>query len=158
MIAVTHYTPAFPLPEDRLASLFTRIIRGELPGRFVWRDERAVAFLSIAPLRPGHTLVVPVEEVDHWLDVPSDLMAHLTVVAQKAGAAVQRVFRPTKVALLIAGLEVPHVHLHVVPIKTLGDIDFAKADANASPESLDAAAERLRAALREAGHREVAEK
>jgi len=141
-----------------VASLFTRIIRGELPGRFVWRDERAVAFLSIAPLRPGHTLVVPVEEIDHWLDVPSDLMAHLTVVAQRAGAAVQRVFRPTKVALLIAGLEVPHVHLHVVPIKTLGDIDFAKADANATPESLDAAAERLRAALREAGHREVAEK
>jgi histidine triad (HIT) family protein len=141
-----------------VASLFTRIIRGELPGRFVWRDERAVAFLTIAPLRPGHTLVVPVEEIDHWLDVPSDLMAHLTVVAQKVGEAVQRVFRPTKVGLMIAGLEVPHVHLHVVPIKTLGDLDFAKADANASLEALDAAAERLRAALREAGHREVAEK
>ena len=141
-----------------MASLFTKIIRGELPGRFVWRDARAVAFLTIAPLRPGHTLVVPVEEIDHWLDVPPELMQHLTLVAQKVGEAVQRVFRPTKVGLIIAGLEVPHVHLHLVPIKSLGDLDFAKADANAETEALDTAAERLRAALREAGHPEVAEK
>jgi histidine triad (HIT) family protein len=141
-----------------LPSLFTRIIRGELPGRFVWRDERAVGFLTISPLRPGHTLVVPVQEIDHWLDVPAELMQHLTLVAQNVGHAVQRVFRPEKVGLMIAGLEVRHVHLHVVPIHSLGDLDFAKADANAAPADLDAAAERLRAALREAGHREVAEK
>jgi histidine triad (HIT) family protein len=138
-------------------SLFTKIIRGEVPGRFLWRDERAVAFLTIAPLQPGHTLVVPIEEIDHWLDVPPDLMQHLTAVAQKVGQAVQRCFRPTKVGLMVAGLEVPHVHLHVVPIKSLGDLDFAKADGNAAPEALDTAAERLRAALREAGHAEVAE-
>ncbi len=140
-----------------MASLFTKIIRGDLPGRFVWRDARAVAFLTIAPLQPGHTLVVPVEEIDHWLDVPPDLMQHLTAVAQKVGQAVQRSFRPTKVGLMVAGLEVPHVHLHVVPIKSLSDLDFARADANAAPDALDSAAERLRAALREAGHPEVAE-
>jgi len=139
-------------------SLFTKIIRGEVPGRFVWRDERAVGFLTIAPLRPGHTLVVPVEEIDHWLDVPPELMQHLTLVAQKIGQAVQQVFRPEKVGLMIAGLEVRHVHLHLVPIHSLGDLDFAKADAKAAPAALDAAAERLRAALREAGHREVADK
>jgi len=139
-------------------SLFTKIIRGEVPGRFVWRDERAVGFLTIAPLRPGHTLVVPIEEIDHWLDVPPDLMQHLTLVAQKIGQAVQRTFRPEKVGLMIAGLEVRHVHLHVVPIQSLGDLDFAKADTKATPAALDAAAERLRAALREAGHREVADK
>ena len=139
-----------------MASLFTKIIRGELPGRFVWRDERAVGFLTIAPLRPGHTLVVPIEEIDHWLDVPPDLMQHLTLVAQKIGQAVQRTFQPEKVGLMIAGLEVRHVHLHLVPIHTLGDLDFARADANASPDSLDAAAARLRSALREAGHSEVA--
>jgi histidine triad (HIT) family protein len=139
-------------------SLFTKIIRGEVPGRFVWRDERAVGLLSIAPLRPGHTLVVPVQEIDHWLDVPPDLMQHLTLVAQKIGQAVQRTFRPEKIGLMIAGLEVRHVHLHLVPIHSLGDLDFAKADANAKPEALDAAAEKLRAALREAGHREVAAK
>ena len=141
-----------------MPSLFTRIIRGEVPGRFVWRDERAVAFLTIAPLRPGHTLVVPVEEIDHWLDVPPALMQHLTLVAQKIGQAVQRTFRPEKVGLMIAGLEVRHVHLHLVPIHSLGDLDFAKADTKATPADLDAAAERLRAALREAGHREVADK
>ena len=141
-----------------MPSLFTKIIRGEVPGRFVWRDERAVGFLTIAPLRPGHTLVVPIAEIDHWLDVPPELMQHLTLVAQKIGQAVQRTFRPEKVGLMIAGLEVRHVHLHVVPIQSLGDLDFAKADANAKPEALDAAAEKLRAALREAGHREVAEK
>ncbi|MGH7286641.1 MAG: HIT family protein [Myxococcota bacterium] len=141
-----------------MASLFSRIIRGELPGRFVWRDERAVAFLTLSPLRPGHTLVVPTLEIDHWLDVPPELMAHLTLVAQKIGGAVQAAFRPEKVGLMIAGLEVRHVHLHLIPIRSLGDLDFARADANASPESLDEAAERLRAALRAAGHREVAEK
>lgn len=140
-----------------MPSLFTRIIRGEVPGRFVWRDERAVGFLTIAPLRPGHTLVVPIEEIDHWLDVPPDLMQHLTLVAQKIGQAVQRTFRPEKVGLMIAGLEVRHVHLHLVPIHSLGDLDFAKADTKATPAALDAAAERLRAALREAGHREVAD-
>lgn len=140
-----------------MPSLFTKIIRGELPGRFVWRDAQAVAFLTIAPLQPGHTLVVPIEEIDHWLDVPPDLMQHLTSVAQKVGQAVQSSFRPTKVGLMVAGLEVPHVHLHVVPIKSLGDLDFAKADGSPAPEALDAAAEKLRAALREAGHAEVAE-
>jgi histidine triad (HIT) family protein len=139
-------------------SLFTKIIRGEVPGRFVWRDERAVGFLTIAPLRPGHTLVVPIEEIDHWLDVPPELMQHLTWVAQKIGQAVQRTFRPEKVGLMIAGLEVRHVHLHLVPIHSLGDLDFAKADTKATPAALDAAAERVRAALREAGHREVADK
>jgi diadenosine tetraphosphate (Ap4A) HIT family hydrolase len=139
-------------------SLFTKIIRGELPGRFVWRDERAVGFLTIAPLRPGHTLVVPIQEIDHWLDVPPGLLQHLTGVAQKIGQAIQASFRPEKVGLMIAGLEVRHVHLHLVPIQSLGDLDFARADANASAETLDAAAEKLRAALRQAGHPEAAEK
>ncbi len=139
-----------------MPSLFTKIIRGELPGRFVWRDERAVGFLTVAPLRPGHTLVVPIEEIDHWLDVPPELLQHLTAVAQKVGQSIQETFSPEKVGLMIAGLEVRHVHLHLVPIHALADLDFTKADAKASPAALDAAAERLRAALREAGHPEVA--
>ena len=133
-----------------MPSLFTKIIQGELPGRFVWRDERAVGLLSIAPLRPGHTLVIPIEEIDHWLDVPPELMQHLTSVAQTIGQAIQRSFHPEKVGLMIAGLEVRHVHLHLVPIHALGDLDFAKADAKATPEALDAAAAKLRAALHEA--------
>jgi len=140
-----------------VASVFTRIIQGELPGRFVWRDERAVAFLTIAPLRPGHTLVVPIEEVDHWLDLEPDLLAHLTEVSRKVGLGIQQAFSPTRVGMMIAGLEVPHVHLHLVPIEALHDLDFSRADASAKPEALDAAAERLRAALRAQGNAEVAD-
>ncbi|MFI5318095.1 MAG: HIT family protein [Myxococcota bacterium] len=140
-----------------MPSLFTRIIRGELPGRFIWRDARCVAFLTIAPLQPGHTLVVPIREVDHWLDLEEAEAAHLTVVAQKVGRAVQAAFAPVKVGLMIAGLEVPHVHLHVVPIHELRDLDFARAEKSPSPAKLDQAAAKLRAALRAAGHAEVSE-
>jgi len=139
-----------------MPTLFSRIIAGELPGRFVWRDERAVAFLTIAPIRPGHTLVVPVEEVDHWLDAEPELNAHLMAVSQKVGRAIQEAFEPARVGLMIAGLEVPHVHLHLVPIETLHDLDFARADAKPDPAAMDAAAEKIRAALRAAGHAEVA--
>ncbi|MCP3986743.1 MAG: HIT family protein [bacterium] len=140
-----------------MPSIFTRIIQGELPGRFVWRDDRVVAFLTIAPLRPGHTLVVPIEEVDHWIDCDPDLMSHLTTVAHKVGRAVQEAFSPTKVGLMIAGLEVAHTHLHLVPIEGLHDLDFSNADANPDPAAMDAAANKLRAALRAAGHPETAQ-
>ncbi|MEE8412802.1 MAG: HIT family protein, partial [Acidobacteriota bacterium] len=80
-----------------MPTIFTRILDGELPGRFVWRDDRCAAFLSIAPLSPGHTLVVPVAEVDHWLDLEPDLLAHLSRVAREVGKAVQQAFSPKKV-------------------------------------------------------------
>ena len=132
-----------------MATLFTRIINGELPGRFVWRDERVVAFLTIAPLKPGHVLVVPIEEVDHWIDLEPGLLAHLMEVSQVIGRAVDRAFSPEKVGMMIAGLEVPHVHVHVVPMTSVRDLDFANADSNPSDESLEEAAERIRAALAE---------
>lgn len=130
-----------------MPTIFTRIIDGELPGRFVHRDDRAVAFLSINPLQVGHTLVVPVAEVDHWLDLDDDLAAHLLAVARRVGRAQQEVFAPVKVGLMIAGLEVPHVHLHVVPVFDVHDLDFANADPSPDPDVLDDAAERLRSAL-----------
>jgi len=131
----------------RMPSLFSRIIAGELPGRFVWRDDVCVAFLSIAPLRPGHTLVVPIEEVDHWVDLDSDTAAHLMLVAQRIGQAQQEAFAPARVGLIIAGMEVPHCHLHVVPIDREADLHFANADASVPPDVLDSAADALRAAL-----------
>jgi histidine triad (HIT) family protein len=139
-----------------VASIFTKIIQGEIPGRFVWRDDRCVAFLSIAPLQPGHTLVVPIEEVDHWLDLDPDLARHLMGVSQTIGKAVQAGFDPAKVGLMIAGLEVPHVHLHVVPIRGVHDLDFANADQNPDPAGLDRAADTIRSELRALGRAEVA--
>ena len=97
-----------------MASLFSKIITGDIPGTFVWRDDRAVAFMTIAPIRPGHVLVVPIEEVDHWIDLPPDLRSHLFEVSAVVGAAVQAAFSPTRVGLMIAGLEVPHAHRRYV--------------------------------------------
>ena len=133
----------------RMATLFTKIVNGEIPGRFVWRDDRVVAFLTIAPLKPGHVLVVPIEEVDHWIDLDPDLLAHLMQVSQTIGRAVDRAFAPEKVGMMIAGLEVPHVHVHVVPMSGVRDLDFANADPDPSAESLDETAEQIRLALAE---------
>lgn len=138
-----------------MASLFTRIIDGEIPGRFVWRDDRCVVFATIAPIRRGHVLVVPIEEVDHWIDLGPGLAAHLMEVAQVIGQAQVAAFSAGRIGLIIAGLEVPHTHLHVIPIDSEADLDFGRADASASAASLDAACESLREALRAAGRSEV---
>ena len=140
-----------------MASIFTKIIRGELPGRFVWRDDRAVAFLTIEPLRPGHTLVVPVQEVDHWIDLEPELVAHLFRVTQAIGRAQQRAFRPKRIGLAVVGIEVPHVHVHTVPIEAIGDLDFSRADRKPRAEELDAAAARIRTELRALRHPEVSD-
>ncbi len=130
-----------------MPTIFSRIIAGELPGRFVHRDDRCVAFLSINPLQPGHTLVVPVEEVDHWVDASPELNAHLMTVAHAVARAQQALFSPVKVGLMIAGLEVPHLHIHVVPIRGVHDLDFANADPSPDPAELDDIAARLAAAI-----------
>lgn len=134
-----------------MATIFTRIIEGELPGRFVWRDDRCVAFLSINPLRPGHVLVVPIAEVEHWLDLDAETWSHLTTVSQTIGTALQAAYQPEKVGLMLAGLEVPHVHVHLVPINGVHDLDFANADTDPDPAALDEAADTIRAALRAEG-------
>ncbi|MGQ0433853.1 MAG: HIT family protein [Microthrixaceae bacterium] len=139
-----------------MSTLFTKIIEGEIPGRFVWRDDTAVAFLTINPIRPGHTLVVPIEEIDHWIDLAAPVAQHCIAVAQVIGEAQMTAFSPTRVGLIIAGLEVPHTHLHVIPIDREADLSFASADPSPDPEALDAAADRLRGALRSMGRDEVA--
>ena len=133
-------------------SIFTRIIRGEIPGRFVWRDDLVVAILTIAPIRPGHTMVIPIEEVDHWLDVPATTWARVGEVSQAIGSAQMEAFKPARIGSMILGMEVPHCHVHLVPIDNERDLSFANADATVSDEAQDASAEAIRAALRAAGH------
>lgn len=140
-----------------MASVFTRIIEGEIPGRFVWKDDRVVAFLSINPISVGHTLVVPRQEVDHWLDLDDDLWRHVAQVSKHVGAAIQRAFDPPRVGSMIAGFEVPHVHVHVLQIADLSDLSFANAASDPDDDMMDDAAERIRAALRELGRDEVAD-
>lgn len=140
-----------------MPSVFTRIIDGELPGRFVWRDDSVVAFLSIEPMRPGHTLVVPREEVDHWVDMDPDLTGRLFGTAHVLGQAIDRAFQPRRVGVMIVGDEVPHVHVHLVPIDHAGQLSFASVDRNAPAEDLDAAAERIRTELRAMDRNEVSD-
>ena len=139
-----------------MATIFTKIIDGELPGTFVWRDDVCVAFLSIAPIRTGHTLVVPRAEVDHWIDLDPDVNAHMMRVAQELALAQQAAFSPLRVGLIIAGLEVPHTHVHVIPIDGMQDMDFGNAS-ETSPADLETAAAAIRAELRTAGASGVSE-
>jgi histidine triad (HIT) family protein len=135
-----------------MPTIFTRVINGEIPGRFVWKDDRVVAFLTIEPMMPGHTLVVTREEIDHWIDMDADLNAHLFRVAQIIGRAQDAEWHPRRVGVLVIGEEVPHVHVHVVPINEVGELSFAHVNRSPSPEELDDAAERIRSRLREMGH------
>ncbi len=128
-----------------MPSIFTRIIDGEIPGRFVWRDEVCVAFMDVRPLNRGHVLVVPRVEVDHWVDLDSETVAHLMAVAHGVAAAQQAArLAPDRVGLVIAGFEVPHVHVHVVPISTMAHLDFTQADTSPDPDDLDTVADQLR--------------
>ena len=135
-----------------MPSLFTRIIDGELPGRFVWQDDAVVAFLTIEPIRPGHVLVVPRTEVDHWVDLDPATWARVAEVARVVGGAVREAMGAPRVGQMIAGFEVPHVHVHVFPAQDLGDLSFAGVDRAPEPATLDDAMLRIRAALRASGH------
>jgi len=130
-----------------MATIFTRIIDGEIPGTFVHRDDRCVAFLSINPLAHGHALVVPIAEYDHWVDLPPDLAAHLFEVAHRIGRAQHRAFACDRVGVIIAGYEVPHTHIHLVPTNDMRELNFANAAASVSRDDLSAAAAAITAAL-----------
>ncbi|MBF0687156.1 MAG: HIT family protein [Cellulomonas sp.] len=135
-----------------MPTLFTRIIDGEIPGRFVWADDRAVVLLTIAPITDGHALVVPRDEVEQLTDAPDDLLAHLVTVAKTVGRAQRTAWDAPRAALLVAGFEVPHLHLHVLPAWDESSLSFDHARHDVPAADLDAAAERLRDALRAAGH------
>lgn len=141
-----------------MPTVFTRIIAGELPGHFVWSDERVVGFLSINPTQPGHALVVPRAEVDHWLDLEPATAARCMEVAQAIGRAQQRAFSPARVGLLVAGFEVPHVHLHVIPVRGMMDLDLANSARDPDPAGLEDAALRIRSELEQLGYAQVSAK
>jgi diadenosine tetraphosphate (Ap4A) HIT family hydrolase len=130
-----------------MPTIFSRIIAGDIPGTFVHRDDQCVAFLSINPLAHGHTLVVPVAEINHWVDLPADLAAHLFAVSHRIGRAQQAAFGCDRVGMIIAGYEVPHAHIHLVPTNDMAQLSFANAATSVSRDDLDAAATAIREAL-----------
>jgi diadenosine tetraphosphate (Ap4A) HIT family hydrolase len=133
----------------RMTTVFTKIINGELPGRFVYEDDEIVAFLTIEPMTQGHTLVVPRAEIDQWQDVDAVVFGRVMAVAQLIGKAVRRAFHAERAGVIIAGLEVHHLHVHVFPTRSLSDFGFANVDRNPSPASLDEAQAKIKAALTE---------
>jgi histidine triad (HIT) family protein len=130
-----------------MPSVFTRILQRELPGRFVYEDDDCAAFLTIAPVAPGHTLVVTRREVDDWLDLTPGERNALWAACATVGRAIDRVFKPGKVAAMLVGLEVPHVHVHLVPINSEAQLDFSKADTHADPAAMDEVAAAISAAV-----------
>lgn len=131
----------------RMASVFTKIINGELPGRFVYEDDEVVAFLTIQPMTQGHTLVVLRDEIDQWQDVEPETLNKVMGVAQLIGKAVCKAWGAERAGVIIAGVEVPHLHVHVFPAYNLTDFGFANVDRNPSPESMDAAQAKIKDAL-----------
>jgi diadenosine tetraphosphate (Ap4A) HIT family hydrolase len=109
-------------------SIFTRIIKGEIPGNFIWSDEHCVVITTIQPIRAGHVLLIPKLQIDHWFDVPDDVASHMMVVAKKVAKAIKAAYPCERIGMIIAGLEVPHTHLHLLPIDGMGDFNFANAN------------------------------
>ena len=133
-----------------MSTVFTKILDGELPGRFIYRDDTAAAFLTIEPIAYGHTLVVPVEEVDKWTDLDPQTWAHLNDIAQEIGRAVIDAFGSERAGYLIAGFEVPHAHIHVFPANDMSGYTLSTAMRHdeTDAEKMDAAAETIREGLK----------
>lgn len=119
-----------------MASIFSRIVSGEIPAYKVAEDDHFLAFLDINPLAEGHTLVIPKTEIDYIFDIEDPLYAEYFVFARKVARAVKAVVPCTKVGIAVIGLEVAHAHIHLIPINTIYDIDFSKPKLKLSPERL----------------------
>ncbi|HQB94577.1 MAG TPA: HIT family protein [Candidatus Omnitrophota bacterium] len=129
-----------------MPTIFAKILSGEIPSHKILENEKYFAFLDIRPVNPGHTLVIPKKEVDYIFDMEDDLLGGLMVFAKKVAKAIGKAFPCQKVGVMVAGLEVPHTHIHLIPINAVNDLNFARAK-NASPDELAEAARKIRAAL-----------
>ena len=130
-----------------MPSLFTRIVNRDLPAYILAEDERFLAFLDINPLVPGHALVIPKKEVDYIFDLDDKTLADLHVFAKKVALAIRKAVPCNRIGVAVIGLEVPHVHVHLVPMNTMGDINFSRAKLNPSKEELSAVAEKIKKAF-----------
>jgi len=130
-----------------MPSIFTKIINREIPGYIVAEDERYIAFLDINPLVLGHTLVVPKKEIDYIFDLDDDTLAGLNVFAKKVAHAIKKVVPCRRIGVAVIGLEVPHTHVHLVPMNSMGDLNFTRAKLNPSKVELEEVAKKIKEAL-----------
>lgn len=131
-----------------MASVFTKIIRGEIPCYKVAEDERFFAFLDINPLREGHTLVVPRQETDYIFDLDDEMVAGMFVFSKKVASAIRSVIPCNRIGMAVLGLEVPHAHIHLVPMDSMEDINFRNPKLRFTPEEFKATAEKIHNAFR----------
>ncbi len=129
-------------------TLFSRIIHGQIPGTLVHRDDFCVAFMTINPITTGHLLVVPIDEVDQWTDLPSELSSHLFKVAAQISEAQKIAFKCARIALIIAGYEIPHCHLHLIPSNSMADLNFENAITSSNRDDLEQSSALIIAELR----------
>ncbi len=134
-----------------MASIFSKIIAREMPGHFIWEDDLCIAIMTIMPIRDGHCMVIPKEEVNHWDDVPEETARHLMTVSQRVAKAVKAVVPCKRIGVSIVGIEVPHTHIHLMPLHTPADMDFKNAR-TVTEESLESHATRIREQLLSIGY------
>lgn len=127
-----------------MASIFTRIVLGEIPAIKIAETDDFLAFLDIHPLQEGHTLVIPKKEVDYIFDLPTDLYLGLQVFAREVARAIQRAISCERIGIAVVGLEVPHAHIHLIPISSISDMDFSRPKLSFSQEQLEKTANEIR--------------
>lgn len=130
-----------------MPSIFTRIIQGEIPCHKVAEDDRYLAFLDISPLTEGHTLVIPKKEVDYIFDLDDETLSGLILFAKKIAPAIQKACPCVRLGVSVIGLEVPHAHVHLIPMNSMRDVNFANPKLSLSQEQLAAIAARIRSYL-----------
>ena len=127
-----------------MPSIFSKIISGDIPSHKIAETDKFLAFLDINPLAEGHTLVIPKQEIDYVFEVPDDLLAELMVFAKKVAIGIERAIPCERIGLSIIGLEVPHTHIHLIPINAVGDMNFAKPKLQFTNEDLASIADKIK--------------
>ena len=130
-----------------MASIFTKIINGEIPCHQIGETEDCFAFLDIAPLRAGHTLVIPKKEIDYFYDLDDETISKVMLFSKKVAAAIEKTFPCERISIVVAGLEVPHAHVHLIPMNAISDIDFSQPKMTLTHPELAEMAERIRGAM-----------
>lgn len=130
-----------------MASIFTRIVNGEIPCYKVAEDENYLAFLDINPQAKGHTLVIPKKEIDYYFDLPGDELCGLTLFSKKVAVALKKVVPCLRVGVSIIGIDVPHVHIHLIPFNNMGDLTFSQKENPLNAEEMQALATEIAKAV-----------
>jgi histidine triad (HIT) family protein len=131
-----------------MATIFTKIINGEIPCHKIAEDENYLAFLDIMPLAEGHTLVIPKREIDYIFDIEDELLSGLMLFAKKIAPALSQACPSKRIGVSVIGLEVPHAHVHLIPLNTMNDINFTREKLKPTQEELTATAERIKLFLK----------